>query len=88
MADDTPVPSVSVPDPVCGSAARTCRLHLLTTGVLAVFAAVGAAVVVASLVPRGHRGRRRLRRTRPWNRRTGPAEAVPSDAPPPADDRP
>ncbi|MEU8345811.1 hypothetical protein SAMN05443665_104857 [Actinomadura meyerae] len=74
MADDTPVP------------ARTCRLRTFTTGVLALFAAAGAAVVVASLVPRGHRGRRRLRRTRPWNRWTGPTAPVPSDDRPLPDD--
>ncbi|QKW38103.1 hypothetical protein HUT06_32265 [Actinomadura sp. NAK00032] len=76
MADDTPVPSASVPDPPCGNAAPACRLHLLTTGVLALFAALGAAVVVASFMPRGHRGRRRLRRSRPWNRGAGSAEAA------------
>jgi len=76
MADRTAPggPSGSAPERVIGQAARTCRFQRATGWALGVAAAVVAAAVVQSFVPRGHRGRRRLRRARPWRR--GPLAAA------------
>lgn len=70
MADKTALAGSPgyVPDLACGEGSRRCRGHLIVLCALALVCTVVAAVVVASFVPRGHRGRRRLRRARPWHR--------------------
>lgn len=74
MADKTAPagPSGNVPDLACGEARRRCRVHRMAAAALALVAVAAAAAVVQSFVPRGHRGRRRLRRERPWHRRPVP----------------
>ncbi|WP_346045165.1 hypothetical protein [Actinomadura chokoriensis] len=68
--------SGSVPDVASGAGGRRCRAHRAVVCALALVVAGVAAAVVASFVPRGHQGRRRLRRARPWHRRPGPGGEV------------
>ncbi|TDD85012.1 hypothetical protein E1293_12070 [Actinomadura darangshiensis] len=47
---------------------RECRVARFLGCFLAALAGAAAVAVFASFFPRGHRGRRRLRRRRPWER--------------------
>jgi hypothetical protein len=60
--------SGNVPDMAIKEATGGCRVPKAAACVLVALIAVAAAAVLASFVPRGHRGRRRLRRPRPWHR--------------------
>ncbi|MEU5995046.1 hypothetical protein ABZ806_39230 [Spirillospora sp. NPDC047418] len=64
--------SGNVPDVASGAGGRQCRAHKAVVCALALLAAAAGGAVLASFVPRGHQGRRRLRRARPWQRRPGP----------------
>ncbi|MFB4307116.1 hypothetical protein [Actinomadura sp. GTD37] len=74
-------PSANVRGLAGRKAPRECRIHRVAACTLVLVGAMAAVAVVQSFVPRGHRGRRRLRRTRPWHRRPGsPGAARPRDA--------
>lgn len=82
MADESAPGGVSgsVPELASGKAAKGCRVPKLAACVLAALIGAAAAALLASFVPRGHRGRRR--RPRAWHR--GPAAVL---SPWPADGR-
>ncbi|WP_433473563.1 hypothetical protein ACQPZP_32775 [Spirillospora sp. CA-142024] len=64
----------NVPDLATGEAG--CGLPKLARCALVGLIIVAAAAVLASFVPRGHRGRRRLPRQHPWQRARVHVEAA------------